>query len=186
MFRLFLVVLNIQTPLQWASWSSFPWACSHNLGPHFCSAVVHKWKVHCSSKSNSQVFWLCQNIYLPQFSASGPLMIYKNGFAAHFIFWWEEGYCYNSFSHLGQRVRTFFQHGRQKAARGIHFGLVGPGLSKIRRLMKMRPWLSCCRADLPRKMWPLRKPAYLLGLSCLFVQEAKETNGLGKVLLRQT
>ena len=53
MFRLFLVVLNIQTPLQWASWSSFPWACSHNLGPHFCSAVVHKWKVHCCSKSNA-------------------------------------------------------------------------------------------------------------------------------------
>ena len=65
-------------------------------------------------------------------------------------------------------------------------GLKWLSSSSSRRLMKMRPWLSCCGADLPRKMWPFRKPAYLLGLSHLLVQEAKETNGLGKVLLRQT
>lgn len=49
------------------------------------------------------------------------------------------------------RVRTFsnFAGGRHER---IHLGLVGPGLSKIRRLMKMRPWLSCWGADLPRKM----------------------------------
>lgn len=69
--------------------------------------MVHKLQAHCCSKSTP--IRLCQNTYVSQWSVLGPLMIYKNCFATHFISRWEEGIV-QFFQSPTAGGQLFFQH----------------------------------------------------------------------------